>query len=194
MGKDLIDGGRSETPQVERTTLIAWLGNDYTDVADALMAQEFDTYETLRAVTLGLLSEVLEKERVPPRKLGSLTKVLRRLHDHSGAQPETSTGALSAGDIAGFVVACIDPVDAHNSAWCESVHTTETGPSGTAMANELQAAPVADPAAPRITTSLLRSLRNALSANCSFEDVESLVSNPNSLRHIPLWFLRHTHD
>ena len=125
MGEDPIDGGRSETSQVERTTLLAWLGKEYADVADALMAQEFDTRETLQALTLDLLNQVLENERVPPRKLGSLTKILRRLHDHSGTQPETSKGALSA----------------HGR------------------------------------TSVLRSLRNALGANCSFEDVESLVGN-----------------
>lgn len=119
MGEDLIDGG------VERTTLLAWLGKEYADVADALMAQEFDTRETLQALTLDLLNQVLENERVPPRKLGSLTKILRRLHDHSGTQPETSKGALSA----------------HGC------------------------------------TSVLRSLRNALGSNCSFEDVESLVGN-----------------
>ncbi len=91
MGEDL-DGGRSETPQVERTTLLAWPGTEYADVADALMAQEFDARETLQALTLDLLNQVLEHERVPPRprKLGSLTKILRRLHDHSGTQPETS--------------------------------------------------------------------------------------------------------
>jgi hypothetical protein len=89
------------------------------------MAQEFDTRETLQALTLDLLNQVLENERVPPRKLGSLTKILRRLHDHSGTQPETSKGALSA----------------HGR------------------------------------TSVLRSLRHALGANCSFEDVESLVGN-----------------
>ena len=113
-----------EAPQVERKTLLAWLGNESEDVADALVAQEFDTRETLQALTLDLLNQVLENERVPPRKLGSLTKILRRLHDHSGTQPETSKGAQSA----------------HGR-------------------------------------SVLRSLRNALSANCSFEDVESLVGN-----------------
>jgi hypothetical protein len=93
--------------------LTAWLGKEYADVADALMKHEFDTREALKALTLKLLNQVLENERVSPRTLGSRTKILCRLHAFS----------------------------AHGR------------------------------------TSVLQALRNAFGANCSFEDVESLVGN-----------------
>ena len=79
---------------IDRQTLYSWLGEGDADIADALLAQEFDTPEVLQRLTLDKLKQVLEEEGVRKRKLGALEKVLLRL-DTRDVLPQDNRSAVA---------------------------------------------------------------------------------------------------
>ena len=83
---------------LNKRTLLSWLDNRDADVVDALLAQECNTRETLRNLKLVELKQVLEEERVSPRKLGALKKILVRLQDQSEGESDSLLNTAIGGE------------------------------------------------------------------------------------------------